>query len=116
MSERYIASGSSARSPIRNAVVGEVGAEQQVERLEGRLEVADDQRADLLCLAVVGVVVPGRERVGAEHDPALDLVAEPLASRPRNHVHDVARVRGAVAVPDPVVPREVRGASAGAIR
>ena len=38
------------------------------------------QRAHLLGLAVVGVVVAGRQRVGAEHDPPLHLGAE---ARPR---------------------------------
>ncbi len=44
--------------------------------LEGLGEVPRDQRPDPLRLPVVGVVVAGGERVGAEHDPALDLVAE----------------------------------------
>ena len=44
--------------------------------LVGGGEVADDQRADLLGLAVVGVVVAGRQGVGAEHDAPLDLGTE----------------------------------------
>ena len=49
-------------------------------------EVLGDQRAHLLGLAVVGVVVAARQRVGAEDDPALHLVAEAgLAGR----THDV---------------------------
>ena len=50
--------------------------DQHVDLGEGRLEVALDQRADLLRRAVVRVVVAARQRVGAEHDPPLDLGAE----------------------------------------
>ena len=50
--------------------------QQHVEALVGGGEVAADQRADLLGLAVEGVVVAGRQGVGAEHDPALHLGAE----------------------------------------
>ena len=53
------------------------GAEQHVEALVGGGEGVDDERADLLRLAVVGVVVAGRQGVGAEHDPALHLGPEP---------------------------------------
>ena len=73
---RYIASGSSSFSPSLNAVVGAVGRDQHVGLLERGGEVARDQRADLLRLAVVGVVVAAGQRVGAEDDAALDLVAE----------------------------------------
>ena len=73
---RYIASGSSSFSPSLNAVVGAVGDDQHVGLLERRLEVAADQRAHLLRLAVVGVVVAAGQGVGAEDDPALHLVAE----------------------------------------
>jgi len=41
-----------------------------------RGESVDRERADLQRLSVVGVVVAGRERVGAEHDAALHFVAE----------------------------------------
>ena len=80
---RYIASGSSTFSPILKATVGEVGADQHVEPLEGVVEVALDERAHLLRLQVVGVVVAGGERVRAEHDAALDLGAEALARASR---------------------------------
>ena len=51
--------------------------DQHVGLLEGGREVARDQRAHLLGLAVVGVVVAAGQGVGAEDDPALHLVAEP---------------------------------------
>ena len=41
-----------------------------------RSKSSADQRADLQRLAVVGVVVAGRQGVGAEHDAPLHLVAE----------------------------------------
>ena len=81
--------------------------EQHVERLVGAVEVADDQRADPLRLAVVRVVVAGRERVRAEHDPALHLGAEPGVARARAFiVGDVGAV-DAQAVAHAVVAGEV---------
>ena len=65
--------------------------DQHVDLLERRVEVPADQRAHLLRLAVVGVVVAARQRVRAEHDPALDLRAE--AGRPGQR-HDLVRARG----------------------
>src|SRR5215218_1541985 len=71
--------------------------------------LADDDRAHLLRLAVVRLVVPGGERVRAKKDPPLRLVAEALVPRALVHLRDVvvADVR-AVAVPHTVVAREVR--------
>ena len=59
-SERYIASGSAVLAPSWNATVGDVGDEQRVARLVHAREVADDQRAHALRLAVVRVVVARR--------------------------------------------------------
>ncbi len=73
----------------------------------GVLEGVDDQGPDLLGLAVVRVVVPGRQGVGPEHDPTLHLGAE--AGRPGGAYHglDVVPVHSQ-AVADPVVARQVR--------
>ena len=73
---RYIASGSSVFAPSSKATPGEVGVAIDVEARERRREVLGDLRAHALGLPVVGVVVAARERVGAEHDAALDLGAE----------------------------------------
>jgi hypothetical protein len=75
-SARYIAIGSSARSPIGNAVVGVVGETSTSTDCERRVEVAGDEGTDLLRLPVVGVVVARRQGIGAEDDPPLDLGAE----------------------------------------
>src|SRR5580704_4435463 len=48
---------------------------------ERALEVAPNQRTDLLTLQIIGVVVAGREREGAKHDAAFDLGAEALRAR-----------------------------------
>ncbi len=58
-SNKYIASGSSTFSPSRNAVVGVVRRHQHVDGPIRRVEVAGDQRAHLLRLVVIGVVVAG---------------------------------------------------------
>ena len=87
---RYIASGSSSFSPSWNAVVGAVGETSTSACSKAAVEVARDQGAHLLRLAVVGVVVAAGQRVGAEDDAALHLVAEAgLAGR----AHDVLGAR-----------------------
>ena len=90
-SDRYMVSGSSVLAPSAKAVVGDVGDSSRSNVGVGGLEVADDQRADPLGLAVVGVVVAGRQGVGAEHDAALDLGAE--AGGPGGAVHGGRRRR-----------------------
>ena len=57
------------------------GTDEDVDLREGDEEVLGEQGADLLRLTVVGVVVPGREGVGAEQDAALDLSAEAFVAR-----------------------------------
>ena len=53
--------------------------QQDVALLEGLLEIAPDERAHALRLAVVGVVVARRQRVGADQAAPLDLAAEALS-------------------------------------
>ena len=86
--------------------------QQRIDLFEGPLEVVDDQGADLLRLQVIGVVVAGAQRVGPEHDPALDLGAEALL--PSHHVFldEILRAFGLVPVADAVVARQV-GAGLG---
>ena len=72
-----------------------------------RIEVALDERPDLLRLEVVGVVVAGRQGVGPEHDPALDLGTEALAARGEVAGQDVAVRPEARPEADPVVAGQV---------
>ena len=109
MSFGYIASGSSSFAPIGNATVGAVGRAARRSRSNASREVAADQRADALRLPVVGVVVAGRQRVGAEHDPALHLGAEARAARLARTSRARRRRVDAQAVADAVVARQVRG-------
>jgi hypothetical protein len=53
---RYMAIGIVAALAKREGGAGRGGREEQVDLLEGALEVAGDQRADLLSLIEVGVV------------------------------------------------------------
>src|SRR5947209_6380424 len=69
--------------------------------------LALDHRAHLLRLAIERVVVAGRERIRADHDATLRLVAEALVARALVHLEPLLRSR-AEAVPDAVVAREVR--------
>ena len=73
---------------------------------EGGLEVLAHQRADLLGLEVIGVVIAGREHVGADHDAPAHLRAEARRAGVAVHVGDVA-ARHPQAVADAVVAGEV---------
>ena len=84
--------------------------EDGVDLLIGPEEIPADERADFLGAQVIGVVVAAAQHVGAQHDPALDLLAESLGARLEIKVHRIAGLRRAVAVADAVVAREVRGA------
>ena len=77
---------------------------------EGRLEVALDQRPHLLRPQVIGVVVPRRQHIGADHHPPPHLGAEALGAGALVHLGD-ALVRAdprPMAVAHPVVAGEVR--------
>ncbi len=102
-----MASGSAVRSPILKATVGEVGEIKQVEATEGPVEVLDDEGAGPLGLRVVGVVVAGGERIGAQHDAALHFGTEALAAGAHVHIVEVLGVRGPVAVTHPVEAGQV---------
>ena len=116
-SARYICSGSSTRSPIRKAGVGLVGIAIDVDApANALLVVAPDQRAHLLRLQIVGVVVAGAQHVGAQHDAALDLGAEPCAARRAYIVRSSSPAAGsgcAKAVAHAVVARQVRARLGG---
>jgi hypothetical protein len=92
--------------------------DEHVGLLEGGGEVAGDERADLLRLAVVGVVVAARQGVGAEDDPALDLRPEAGVAGQRHDLLEraVAVVADAQAVADAVERARLDDASDGAIR
>ena len=104
-SDRYIETGSASAVPEPEGDGRRGRRDQRIEALRPeRVEVALDQRPDLLGLEVVGVVVAGRQRVGPEHDPALDLGAEALAAGRQVVGEDVA-----VAEPRPVADPVVAG-------
>ena len=70
-------------------------ADEEVVVLEGGRVLLRDDGAHLLGLAVVGLVVAGRERVGADQDAALRLGAEALPARALVEGGEVAAVRSA---------------------
>ena len=82
--------------------------EQQVVLREGGLELRADQRPHLLRLAVVGVVVARGERVRADHDAALYLVAKAVTAGPFHLVPHAFAALEAITVLDTVVAGEVR--------
>jgi len=79
-SERYMASG--FWGPLAEAERDRRRGRgcEQVEALEEGVVLLLDQRSHLLGLAVEGLVVAGRERVGNDACPALRLVAEALVA------------------------------------
>src|SRR4030095_10057631 len=81
--------------------------------VERRLEVAGDQRADLLRLAVVGVVVAAGQRVRAQDDPPLDLRPEAGLAGQR---HDVLQRPGAVVADPQAVPAAIEPGQVGPAR
>ena len=87
--------------------------DQHVDLAEGRVEVPDDQRADLLGLAVVGVVVAAGQRVRAQDDAPLDLGAETRLAGQRHHLLGVPGP--VVADPQPVPHRVEAGQVGGAL-
>ena len=87
--------------------------EQHVGVGERLREVLADQRAHLLRLAVVGVVVAARQGVRAQDDAALHLVAEAgLAGRP-HHLLGAGRLDALGVRPQPVAHRVEAGQVAG---
>ena len=74
--------------------------DQDVDALVGPVEIGGDQRAHFLRLVVVRVVVAGRQRVGADHDAALDFRAESGSAGQRHHLFGT--VRAVVADPHAV--------------
>ena len=88
----YIASGSSVRAPSSKATRGRGRGDDEVEALEGLGEVLGDLGPHLLGAPVVGLVVAGGERVGAEHDPALHLGPEAVVARALVHLGQVVAV------------------------
>ncbi len=74
--------------------------------MEDVFEVALDERADLLRLQVIGVVVTGRQHIGADHDATLHFLAETGGAALFIHVGDVLAVN-TQAVADAVIPSKV---------
>ena len=72
-----------------------------------------DEVADLEGLEVEGVVIAAAEGVGAEHDPAFDLVAKALLAGGVVHVDIITWVFCAMAVMDAVEAGEIAGGFGG---
>ena len=79
---------------------------------EGILEILLDQRAHLLGLEVVGIVIACRQHIGADHDAALDLGTETGSAGVLVHFDDVPAVYPQ-AVAHTVIARQVRGGFGG---
>src|SRR3546814_20380033 len=72
-----------------------------------RSEILLDQRAHLLRLGVIGVVITGRQHIRADHDATLHLAAEPRAAGILVHLAQVL-ARHAQAVTPAVIAGEIR--------
>ena len=89
------------------------GGDQGVHLLKHPVEVAADQGPGLLGLQVIGIVIPGGQGVGAEHDPAFDLLAKAVMAGLLHRLPHIVGVLVRVAVFDPVVPCQVGGTLGG---
>src|SRR5207247_3774944 len=108
-----------------------------VDALERPVVVAQNERAHLLRLEIVRVVIAGAQHIRAEHDPALHFRTEPTLPRPRVHrpqilfgpyvpyvgsgcsrtlprfSRTVLARSGPISVPDAVIARQVRARLGG---
>ena len=110
VSEQVECTGSAVRAPSGKATLGEVGATRASNpAAHSRSKSCLISVRDLLRLEVERVVVAGRQRVRAQHDPALDLWPEALAPRGEVVRKVVVPATNAVAEPDAVVAGEVGG-------
>ncbi len=86
---------------------GRGGGDDSVDLSEGAEELLGEQAADLLGLAVVGVVIAGGEGVSAKQNAALDLGAEAFVAGVAVHGRERVGRRRAVAVADAVEAGQV---------
>ena len=60
-----------------------------VDLFKGSIEIVLDQAANLLRLAVVGIIETRRERIGANHDASLHFFAKAFAACSLVHVFKI---------------------------
>ena len=89
---KYISTGSAPPfSPRPKAADGVAGVSMaSMPCAKALLEVALDQRAHLLRAQIIGVVIAGRQHIGADHHAPAHLLAETFGARLLVHVGDVA--------------------------
>ena len=71
-------------------------------------KILAQERAHLLRLQVISIVVTGGQDVCAEHDAALDLRPKPFFASPLVHVTQPWRPFSSKPVTNPIVSREIR--------
>ena len=76
--------------------------------LEGGIEVGFDECPHFLRLFVVGILIARAEREGAEHNAAFHLLSEPFAARLFIQREELFRGFGSVSVSHTVVSRQIR--------
>src|SRR6202012_564182 len=76
------------------------------------LEILLDEGADLLRADVIGVVIAGREHVGADHHAAAHFRTKTFGARGLKHVVDRSSLR-TQAVAHAVIAREIGGSLRG---
>ena len=108
MSDRYIDSGSSIFSPIRNATVGLVGVRIRSTCSKAVLKILQDQRSHFQRLQVIRIVVAGAQSIGAQQDAPLHFLPESVHPRFSIHVGEPGLASLANPVSHPVVTRKVR--------
>ena len=80
--------------------------QDQIDLIPGLVEILLDQLAHFLCLEVVGIVIAGRQNIGADEDPSLDL--RPEACSPRLLIAiDQIIPRNSESITDTIIAGEV---------
>ena len=74
------------------------------------LEIAGDQRPDLLGFEIIGIIIARRQHIGADQDALLDLRPKASGAGCGIHVVKIAALRqDARPVPHPVITGEIGG-------
>ena len=85
------------------------GGQQQIHLLKGTVKFLANQGAHLLGFFVISIDIACREGIGADQDPALNLITKSLRSALGRHRAQRFRVGSAVAVFDAVVAGQIGG-------
>ena len=92
---------------VRTPAHGVIGASSTSQRLNASVKSRAIRLRTLLRPQIVGVVIAGRQHIGADHDAAADFAAEAFGAATLVKIEQIVRALGTVAVAHAVVAREI---------